>query len=113
MYHTTINQKIRALRKKRHWSQKHMAGLLHISVPAYSKIECAFTEVSVSRLKLLAAIFEVKASWLLDEEEAVVKKENEILKEKLKVSNIEIMALQKKLLACFESKNSRSLLRLE
>ncbi|WP_316812851.1 helix-turn-helix transcriptional regulator [Pedobacter heparinus] len=103
MKDTTISQKIRALRKKRHWSQKHMADLLGISVPAYSKIECAFTEVSVSRLKLLAIIFEVKTSWLLDEEEAVVRQENEALKEKLKINNKEIMALQRKLLACFEA----------
>ncbi len=89
-----------------------MAELLGISVPAYSKLECAFTEVSVSRLKLLAGIFEVKASWLLDEEESVVKKENEALKEKLNANNKEIMVLQRKLLACFEGQNSHSPLEL-
>ncbi|WP_316813849.1 helix-turn-helix transcriptional regulator [Pedobacter heparinus] len=104
MYDITISQKIRALRKKRHWSQKHMAELLGISVPAYSKIECAFTEVSVSRLKLLAGIFEVKASWLLDEEEAVVNQENEVLKEKLNACTAKVMVLQRKLLERFEQK---------
>ncbi|WP_316814269.1 helix-turn-helix transcriptional regulator [Pedobacter heparinus] len=113
MKDTIISQKIRALRKKRHWSQTHMAALLGISVPAYSKIECAFTEVSVSRLKLLAGIFEVKASWLLDEEEAVIKIENEELKEKLNACTARVMLLQRKLLEQYEEgQNNHSLQRL-
>ena len=104
MYDTNISQKIRALRKNRRWTQRDMAEQLGISVPAYSKLECGTTEVTVSRLKQLAVIFKVKACWLLDEEESVLHHEIEILKEKLRLSSMEIMILQRRLLMCFENR---------
>ncbi|MBB5438814.1 transcriptional regulator with XRE-family HTH domain [Pedobacter sp. AK017] len=103
MYNTSIGQKLRVLRKNRNWMQRDVAERLNISVPAYSKIECAQTEVTVSRLKQLALILEVKVCWLMDgEEDAVLHQENEVLKERLRLSNMEVMVLQKKLLACVE-----------
>ncbi|MBB5437343.1 transcriptional regulator with XRE-family HTH domain [Pedobacter sp. AK017] len=103
MYDTSIGKKLRVLRKNRHWLQRDVAERLNISVPAYSKIECAQTEVTISRLKQLAVILEVKVCWLMDgEEDAVLHQENEVLKEQLRASHTEIMVLQKKLLACVE-----------
>ncbi|MBB5436348.1 transcriptional regulator with XRE-family HTH domain [Pedobacter sp. AK017] len=104
MFDINISQKLRALRKNRGWTQSDMAAQLDISVPAYSKIECAQTELTLGRLKLLATILKVKVCWLLDEDEMVLHQENEELKEKLRLSNIEVMGLQKRLLACFEQR---------
>lgn len=103
MYDTIISQKIRTLRKNKRWTQRDVAEQLGISVPAYSKIECATTEVTVSRLKQLALILKVNACWLLDEEEAVLHQEIETLKEKLRLSSMEIMILQRRLLTCYEN----------
>ncbi|MBB5437274.1 transcriptional regulator with XRE-family HTH domain [Pedobacter sp. AK017] len=102
MFDINVSQKLRALRKNRGWTQSDMAAQLDISVPAYSKIECAQTELTLGRLKQLAAILGVKVCWLLDEDEMVLHQENEELKEKLRMTNIEVMGLQKRLLACFE-----------
>lgn len=107
---TSTSQKLKTLRRNRHWSQQYMADLLGLSVPAYSKLERSLTGISISRLKLLAIIFEVKASWLLDEEEDEVYKENVLLKEKLKASNAEVIVLQRKLIACYNENDRLTLL---
>lgn len=55
----SVGENIRALRNEKGWSQEHVAGLLGISIPAYSKIENAVTDINLSRLEQIAALFEI------------------------------------------------------
>lgn len=82
----TISDRLRALRIQHNLKQWQVAGFLNISVPAYSKIENGNTDVSITRLKELAAIFKVTAAELIDDTDDVLHKENEALKLSLKGS---------------------------
>lgn len=65
-----IGKRIKSLRQKRQWSQGDVATRLDISVAAFSKIETDVTDVSISRLEQLAAIFEITlAEFLLPQED--------------------------------------------
>jgi len=60
-----IGKKIKTLRQQRGWSQSHIAELLNISVPAFSKIESDITDLSVSRLRQIADVFNIPAVDLI------------------------------------------------
>ena len=61
----SIGKKIKGLRQQKGWSQGDVAEMLGISVPAFSKIETDITDLNMSRLKQIAAVFEVELIWLL------------------------------------------------
>lgn len=54
-----IGKKIKRLRQQKGWSQAEIAGLLEISIPAFSKIESDITDLSISRLQQIAKTFDV------------------------------------------------------
>lgn len=84
-----LGKKIKALRQQRDWLQGDVAKKLNISIPAYSKIEADITDISVSRLKQIADIFEIDVIELLSDKSSPsanylegLKKTQEILEER-------------------------------
>lgn len=63
---SSIGERIRILRQIKSLSQENMANELDISVAAYSNIERDVTDITVSRLLLIAEILGVKASDIID-----------------------------------------------
>ncbi|RYE27154.1 MAG: XRE family transcriptional regulator [Sphingobacteriaceae bacterium] len=61
-----IHAKIKLLRHNRGYRQHEVAGLLDISIPAYSKIETGLTDVNLSRLEQLAALYQISLVQLID-----------------------------------------------
>lgn len=61
-----INQRIRAEREKRRYSQYDMARMLEISQSAYLQIEKGKTELTLSRLAQIASVLDVSVSYLLE-----------------------------------------------
>lgn len=52
-----IHEKIRLIRKLKGWSQEEMAFKLHMSQNGYGSIERGGTDINLSRLEEIAAIF--------------------------------------------------------
>jgi transcriptional regulator with XRE-family HTH domain len=98
----TLGDNIRFYRKQRGWSQEDLADRLDITMLAISNMERNITDVSYSRLKQLAEIFEITISELisLDKEPSEYLKLKTIIKRQEK----EIIELQRKLLKAFERK---------
>ncbi len=63
-----IGKKIKTLRQQRGWSQSHIADLLSISVPAFSKIESDITDLSISRLKQIADVFNMPVVEMISDQ---------------------------------------------
>ncbi len=61
-------EKIKRLRRLLGLSQKEMAERLHMDQSAYSRLENGKVQLSVDRLRMLSAIFEVSAADLLSNE---------------------------------------------
>ena len=93
-----IGQKIRALRQAREWSQEEIAGKLHISVPAYSKIETSITDINLSRLEQIAGVFGLSAAELLTYGEAQLKADEE----KLSAIDSQVIQLQMEVIKLYE-----------
>ncbi len=62
---TDAGKIIRMLRHKNNWSQHDVAKKLGISIPAFSKIESGVTDVNLSRLEQIAALFNLSVIGLL------------------------------------------------
>jgi transcriptional regulator with XRE-family HTH domain len=62
----TLGERLRNLRKDKKWTQKHVAGLLDMSVPAISKIESGDTDINYSRLQQMAHVYELTTVELLE-----------------------------------------------
>lgn len=101
-----IGLRIKHLRQKRMVRQAVIATELGISIPAYSKIETGVTDINISRLVQIAALFEVKPErLLLDDGESTVRldvEEYKELKNRLKVMEGKVLELQGKLIKCYE-----------
>jgi transcriptional regulator with XRE-family HTH domain len=69
-----VHEKIRFLRKSKHWSQDEMAEKLDMSISGYAKIEQGKSEASLAKLEQIAEIFEIDVLELLSlgEKSAVV-----------------------------------------
>lgn len=102
----STGKKIKILRRQKKWAQKEMAGMLDISVPAYSKIECEITDINITRLIQVAEVLGVEPCTLLPghNPEDVIKQENLRLKEKIQYIEKEMMYLQAKLIDMYETK---------
>jgi transcriptional regulator with XRE-family HTH domain len=103
----TIGQKIRLLRRERGWSQEDVAKRLNISIPAFSKIETGITDVNLSRIAQLAALFKLSVVDLLanDRSTATSAYHEDLnqLNEKLRRRENEVISLQKKVIELFET----------
>jgi transcriptional regulator with XRE-family HTH domain len=102
----STGKKIKMLRRQKKWAQKDMAGMLEISVPAYSKIECEITDINITRLTQVAGVLGVEPSTLLPGHSGndLMIMENKRLKEKIQYIEKEMMHLQAKLINMYETK---------
>jgi transcriptional regulator with XRE-family HTH domain len=107
----TLGKKIRTLRRDKGWSQEDVSRKLDISIPAFSKIETGVTDINLSRIEQIAALFEMSAVVLLqvngDNQEHLLGK-MDALNQKLAERDAEIIGLQRKVIELFdELKNSK------
>ena len=66
MYMKTIGQKIQEIRNLKNFPQKHVASLLGVQRPNYSKIENDKQNLTPQQIKILCEFFDVSADYLLD-----------------------------------------------
>jgi len=101
-----LSKKIRLLRHQKNWSQEEIAKRLNISIPAYSKIETGITDINVTRLRELAAIFDLSLVQLLtfkdSEEQMKLNNDMEEMATKLHDREVELLNLQKKIIELYE-----------
>lgn len=71
-----INQKIAFLRTLKGWSQEEMSSKLNMSPNGYAKIERGETNVQLSRLEKIAAIFGMEIKDLFNFNEKVILNSN-------------------------------------
>ena len=90
------------------WRQREVAELLKISVPAYSKIETAITDVNINRLRQIAELFKVSTVDMFSTDFIGLKSDDtskiEELSEKLYQRESLLVDLQMKLLRYYEKK---------
>lgn len=101
-----LGKKIRLLRHQKGWSQEDVAKQLDISIPAFSKIETGITDINLSRLEQISALFDMTIVQLLTyndpEQEIKNASELEIVSKKLQEREIEVIDLQKKVIELYE-----------
>ncbi len=101
-----LGKKIRLLRHQKGWSQEDVAKQLDISIPAFSKIETGITDINLSRLEQISALFEMTIVQLLTyndpEQEIKYASDLEIVTKKLQEREIEVIDLQKKVIELYE-----------
>ena len=100
----TLQQKFKSLRQNHHFTQKHVAGILGLSIPAYSKLEAGATDPNFTRLGQIAAFYKMTIQELLDLEDHVNQavKPGEISKIKIAELESDMISLQGKLIAAYE-----------
>ena len=102
----TLGKKIRLLRHQRSWRQEDVAKQLDISIPAFSKIETGITDVNLSRLEQVSALFGLTVVQLLtftdSEEQEKYNNEVEVLTKKLQDRETDVIELQKKVIDLYE-----------
>ena len=102
----TLGKKIRLLRHQKGWSQEDVAKRLDIFIPAFSKIETGITDINLSRLEQIAALFEMPVVQLLtfndSEQDQKFISELESVNKKLMDRETEVIGLQKKVIELFE-----------
>ncbi|TWR31660.1 helix-turn-helix transcriptional regulator [Mucilaginibacter pallidiroseus] len=102
----TLGKKIRLLRHQKGWSQEEVAKRLDISIPAFSKIETGITDINLSRLEQISALFEMSVVQLLTYNEVAqdqkIASELESVNKKLMDRETEVIDLQKKVIELFE-----------
>ena len=102
----TLGKKIRLLRHQRSWSQEDVAKQLDISIPAFSKIETGITDVNLSRLEQVSALFGLTVVQLLtftdSEEQEKYNNEVDVLTKKLQDRETDVIELQKKVIDLYE-----------
>ena len=101
-----LGKKIRLLRHQKGWSQEDVAKQLDISIPAFSKIETGITDINLSRLEQISALFDMTVVQLLTyndpEQEVKYATDLEIVTKKLQEREIELIDLQKKVIELYE-----------
>jgi transcriptional regulator with XRE-family HTH domain len=66
-----VAEKIRMERLRLNLSQQNMADELNITIAAYSNLERGVTEISISRLNIIATILQQPIVYFLSEEQAL------------------------------------------
>jgi transcriptional regulator with XRE-family HTH domain len=101
-----LSKKIRLLRHQKNWSQEEISKRLNISIPAYSKIETSITDINITRLRELAAIFDLSLVELLtfkdSDEQKKLNNDMEEMATKLHDREVELLNLQKKIIELYE-----------
>ncbi|OAQ40743.1 transcriptional regulator [Pedobacter psychrophilus] len=101
-----LGKKIRLLRHQKGWSQEDVAKQLDISIPAFSKIETGITDINISRLEQISALFNLSVVQLLTyndpEQEIKNASDLEMLTIKLHEKDVEVIELQKKVIELYE-----------
>jgi transcriptional regulator with XRE-family HTH domain len=101
-----IGKKIRMLRHQKGWSQEEVSKQLDISIPAFSKIETGITDVNISRLEQISALFKLTVVQLLSysepEQELRLTADMDALVKKLHERESEVIDLQKKIIELYE-----------
>lgn len=101
-----IGKKIRMLRHQKGWSQEEVSKQLDISIPAFSKIETGVTDINISRLEQIAALFKLTVIQLLSysepEQDVKLNSDIETLTKKLQERESEVIDLQKKVIELYE-----------
>lgn len=104
----SIGHKLKALRMTHSASQKVVADHLGMSVPAYSKIETGLTDISFSRVKLVADFFQISMVDLLKIGENYAKDEQyPDLKNQLTELTLKYNDQQKKMIELYETIRSQ------
>lgn len=62
-----IGNNLRKLRKKKNLTQSEVAKMNGISLRSYSKYECGYTMMLIKTLFKLARFYDVKVTYLVDE----------------------------------------------
>jgi transcriptional regulator with XRE-family HTH domain len=107
---TSVGQGIKILRQRNGWTQEDVANRLGISIPALSKIETGVTDVNLSRLEQIADIYEISLLQLLNvynEELEPIILNSDILKKKLAEQEVQISALQRKVIELYDELYSK------
>ena len=89
----TLGEILKALRSKKGWSQEHVAHELDMSLPGYSKIERAKSDVSLTRLSQIARLYNLSIIELLS-----YGNNSQSCKELLDQRDQEIIKLQRKII---------------
>ena len=100
-----LGKKIRSLRQQKGWSQVDVAQKIGLSPAAFSKIEKDVTDISISRIEQLAAIFEVDlAELILSHPVSNHQQQDELksTKEQLEASLNKIVHLQEYIITLYE-----------
>jgi len=101
-----LGKKIRLLRHQKGWSQEDVSKQLDISIPAFSKIETGITDVNLSRLEQISALFDMSVVQLLTyndpEQETKYVSDLEVATKKLHERNSEVIDLQRKVIELYE-----------
>lgn len=63
-----IQTKLKLLRHDRGYRQEDVAGLIGVSIPAYSKMETGVTDLNYSRIVQLASLYGLTPVQLIDPE---------------------------------------------
>jgi transcriptional regulator with XRE-family HTH domain len=97
---SSVGKTIRMLRYKNNWSQQDVARKLNISTPAFSKIESDVTDVNLSRLEQIAALFDLSVIELLTDGKPNILQPDQIehLSERLRAREENVFSLQKKII---------------
>ncbi|WP_158797474.1 helix-turn-helix domain-containing protein [Pedobacter sp. L105] len=100
----SLGQKFKTLRLKSGYTQKDIADMLEISVPAYSKIETGLTDPSYSRVMEIAKIHKMDLKQLINvgEEKDAADMQIESLNEKIAALELNVIRLQGKLIELYE-----------
>lgn len=107
----TLGQKFKILRQRRNLNQKHMAELLEVSIPAYSKLETGITDPNFSRIQQIAKVHEIDIRQLLavgEEEKTEQQSELEILRVKVLELEANVIRLQSKLIDLYDREDLRN-----
>ena len=62
----TIGQRLKAIREKKGFPQKHVAEILGVQRPNYSKIENNKQGLTTHQIKLFCEFFDISADYILD-----------------------------------------------
>lgn len=102
----TVGWRIKRLRQKNGWVQAEVAERLEISIPAYSKIETGITDVNMSRLEQIAALFKVPVHeiFVVGDKNGIANGRDQVLQleAKIQASEKEISALRAKIIDLYE-----------
>lgn len=107
----TLGEKFKILRQKKGVTQKAMADLLKISIPAYSKLETDITDPNFSRINQIAGLHDITFRELFEVGEDPQGGQTEVIAGlNAKVNDLEstIIRLQSKIIELYDRESIRN-----